>query len=278
MEKSLRPARWLTAMLCAIVASGALLGTDAAAEPARGSAPAGTVCDGDGQSGKRVQLIYVRGESDQDRYGEWAPQFQGFAGEIDNAIARAAGDTGGERHVRYVHGADCAPVVDNVVLPDGDMSTVDTIAEALRARGYDSADRNYLFWYERDACGLAFGGGGDDRPGEDNPYNEGRHFAALGTGCWTWQASGHELLHSLGAVQASAPHATSSGHCWDDEDIMCYDDGGIPDPPGAIQKICDGDENQIDCNKDDYFNVNPPADSYLATHWNVARNKFLIGA
>jgi hypothetical protein len=58
---------------------------------------------------------------------------------------------------------------------------------------------------------------------------------------------------------------------------MCYDDGGIPNPPGGLVKVCPGaPENQIDCGGDDYFHTNPAAGSYLATHWNVARSQFLV--
>ena len=107
-------------------------------------------------------------------------------------------------------------LITNVVIPQASMADVDTITDALVERGYDRSDRKYLYWYEADGCGLAWGNGGDDRPGEDNPHNAGPHYAALGTGCWTWQSSGHELLHTLGAVQSSAPNATEFGHCWDD--------------------------------------------------------------
>nr|HMN30431.1 Ig-like domain-containing protein [Caldilineaceae bacterium] len=56
---------------------------------------------------------------------------------------------------------------------------------------------------------------------------------------------------------------------------MCYSDA--PHFP-TVRYIC----NQyrftllLDCNHDDYFHTNPPAESYLATHWNVADSEFLL--
>ncbi|TDV57854.1 ricin-type beta-trefoil lectin domain protein [Actinophytocola oryzae] len=249
------------------------------APPAPSFGVTATICDGDGVSGKRVQAIYVRGDQQADRYGQFVGQFQTFADQIDQAFVEVAARTGGVRHVRFVTNAACRAVVDNVVIPQSSMSTVDTITAALKTRGYNRTDRKYLYWYENSGCGLAFGSGGDDRPGADNPYNAGPHYATLGTGCWSWQASAHELLHTLGAVQRSAPHSSAFGHCWDDEDIMCYDDGGLPNPPGGLVKVCPGaPENQIDCGNDDYFHLNPPAGSYLATHWNVANSQYLTGS
>ena len=78
----------------------------------------------------------------------------------------------------------------------------------------------------------------------------------------------------MGAVMCSSPNHTAYGHCTDDYDIMCYNDG-----PGTVLRIVCGDQaqdNRLDCNKDDYFNTNPPAGSYLATHWNTANNRFLL--
>ncbi|WP_328614010.1 ricin-type beta-trefoil lectin domain protein [Amycolatopsis sp. NBC_00355] len=245
---------------------------------AAAAAPLSTVCDGDGTSGKRVQALYVRGTGQADRYSQFAAQFQTFTSQIDDAFVEAAGRLGGGvRHLRYVTDSSCRATVANVTIAQGDMATVDTITNAIKAQGYNRADRKYVVWYDKDGCGLAFGNGGNDSPGANNPYNAGPHYATVGTGCWSWQATGHELLHTLGAVQGSAPHSTPYGHCWDDEDIMCYDDGGIPNPPGGLVKVCPGaPENQIDCGGDDYFNTNPPAGGYLATHWNVANSAYLI--
>ena len=242
------------------------------------AAPLSAVCDGDGTSGKRVQTLYVRGSTQTDRYSQFVAQFQTYASQIDDSFVEAAGRLGGGvRHVRYVTDSSCRATVANVTIAQASMANVDSITAAIQAQGYNRTDRHYIVWYDAAGCGLAFGAGGNDSPGSGNGYNSGPHYATVGTSCWSWQATGHELLHTFGAVQGSAPHATAFGHCWDDEDIMCYDDGGIPNPPGGLVKSCPGaPENQIDCNGDDYFNTNPPAGSYLATHWNVATSQYLI--
>jgi len=261
----------------AAMALGALLVQSGGIAAPTENRAAAAVCDGDGTSGKRVQALYVRGNGQADRYGQLVGQFQTFADQIDDIFVEAAGRLGGGvRHVRYVTDTNCRATVANVTIAQSEMATVDTITNAIKAQGYNRADRKYIVWFDKDGCGLAFGNGGNDSPGASNPYNAGPHYATVGTGCWSWQATGHELLHTLGAVQRSAPHSSAFGHCWDDEDIMCYDDGGLPNPPGGLQKVCPGaPENQIDCKGDDYFNTNPPAGSYLATHWNVANSAYL---
>ena len=179
-----------------------------------------------------------------------------------------------------MHDASCVATVTPVVLPRGSLADFGALFTALADAGYDRTDRKYLTFAESAAwCGLTGGGPGedDDRPGPENRYNSGPELATMGTACWGWAPAGHELLHALGAVLPGAPNATSGGHCWDDEDIMCYDDGGIPNPPGHLVKVCPGaPENQIDCEGDDYFNVRPPAGSWLANHWNVANSQYLI--
>jgi hypothetical protein len=54
---------------------------------------------------------------------------------------------------------------------------------------------------------------------------------------------------------------------------MCYADG----TPKSLVFACSSVyERLLDCGHDDYFSTNPPAGSYLATHWNTARNAFLV--
>jgi hypothetical protein len=90
----------------------------------------------------------------------------------------------------------------------------------------------------------------------------------------------HEMSHTMGAVQASAPNSTSAGHCTDGRDVMCYDDGS---PEGAFysDSVCNpgaiaGISRSFDCNNNDYFNPSPATGSYLDQKWNVFDSKYLV--
>jgi hypothetical protein len=83
----------------------------------------------------------------------------------------------------------------------------------------------------------------------------------------------HEGGHTLGAVQYDAPHCTGAAHCWDSNDIMCYDDGG---PFGSLfgtghncPSFIAWDCPWTDDVRDDYFSVAPTAGRYLDTKWNI---------
>ena len=117
----------------------------------------------------------------------------------------------------------------------------------------------------------------DDRPQATN-YNNGNapamfaSVSAMGN-CWVDTVAAHELLHTLGAVQDTAPNATHYGHCTDEWDVMCYRDG--QDTVELYYPCPKAHENLVDCNHDDYFSTNPPLGNYLRTHWNTATSAFL---
>ena len=250
--------------------------------PSSGTAAAGSVaCDGDGSSGKRTEVLYVRASDVTDRYPTLAASFRQWAANVDNAVNQSAAETGGSRRVRYVHDAGCNVLVTRVTLSSTGDDTFTNTKNELTARGFNRTDRKYLAFVDAYRyCGISqiyY----DDKPTADN-YSNGHpqvpgELSRVDAGCWGHSASveAHELIHVLGGVQTSAPHATSRNHCTDEYDRLCYNDGS----GAAVSVVCPSSHEALfDCRHDDYFSTAPAAGSYLATHWNTANNAFLIGA
>jgi hypothetical protein len=233
-------------------------------------------CEGDGVSGKRTQVIYARASDRPDRYNSYLASFRQWAAEADAIYQNSAAETGGNRRIRFVHDANCNLSIPSIQLsPAGDDAFANLVNE-LQAAGYNRSDRKYMIFIDSNAlCGWATMDL-DEQPGAANLNNGGPDYAATYAGCWGGRIAAHELMHNLGGVQLSAPHTSGGGHCVDEYDLMCYSDE--PNFP-PMQTICpdSGHDRIADCNHDDYFNTNPPANSYLATHWNAANNEFLIG-
>jgi hypothetical protein len=236
------------------------------------------VCDGDGQSGFRVQALFIHAADVANRYAQSMPSLRGWVAAADQIFQANAAQTGGTRNLRFVHDASCAPLIADVqVTAAGDDSFGATIREII-AQGYNRTDRIYLMFVDSTAagiCGIATMSG-DDRASDDNWNNDGPSYARIDAGCWSGSVAAHELMHNLGGVQDSAPHASGAGHCIDEYDIMCYRDSSTAPP---IQTVCANvgfNSTLLDCGFDDYFNANPAPGSYLANHWNPANSRFMI--
>ena len=249
-----------------------------ARQPNRGYLPAAVlpVCTGDGTTGPRVQLVYARPAGTPDRYDAYAASFQTWAAQIDAGVKESAEQTGGTRRIRYVHDASCIPTISRLVLTAPTANDFGVFASEVREAHNGRTDRRFLVWMEAASfCGLAEFGV-DDRPDWRNENNTGpSRVGRVDTGCWGIPgalAEGHELFHTLGAVQYSAPNSTGFGHCLDEIDRMC---GGDSSGKPVFMRCPDGREDLFDCNHDDYFHTHPPAGSYLATHWNTADSRFL---
>jgi hypothetical protein len=238
----------------------------------------GVWCTGDGTDGARVQAVYAVASDRIDRFADIAPLIATWAGQMDAVVNHSAGETGGERHIRFVTTSGCALDVAHVRLsPTGDDSLSNTITE-MRAMGLGRTDRKYVIWADATVyCGIGQVGGGDTAS-TSNSANSGPHYARVDSGCWARTdhlSEVHELMHTLGAVQNSAPHSTGGYHCTDESDLMCYRDSASA--PATTYPCPDAHEWLLDCNHDDYFHTAPPAGSYLDTHWNVATSVFLVG-
>jgi alpha-tubulin suppressor-like RCC1 family protein len=253
-----------------------------AATPAEVAAATAVPCYGNGTDGYRVQVIYARASNVADRYALLAGSFVQWSAAADEVARASAAETGGTRHFRYVTDAACNLVVNRVTLSATGDDNFDNTVNELAAMGYTRPDRKYLVYVDANVyCGIGeiyYDDSSNATPGSN--YNNGNTqvpgmVARVDNGCWGQAASveAHELMHNLGGVQPSAPHATPGLHCTDENDRMCYNDGS----GGLMQILCAllGGENRYDCNHDDYFSTNPAAGSYLATHWNTANSVFL---
>jgi hypothetical protein len=238
----------------------------------------GTSCTGNGNDGRRVQVMYVTEAGQLDRFNQINSLIQTYAADVDDTLALSAAKTGGNLRVRWVTAGDCSIWVQHVVLPAGSLSDIGTTANALSAAGFNDPNRKYLLFAEANVyCGIS------EAFQDDSPTNNANDTQAWGplvsrvdSSCWnspnTHSVAAHELMHSLGAVMSSAPNSTPGMHCTDESDVMCYVDGaGV-----VMRQVCPQDQERLyDCNNDDYFNTKPAAGSYLATHWDTARSSWL---
>jgi phage FluMu protein gp41 len=244
---------------------------------ASGSIP----CYGTGSDGYRVHVIYARASNVADRYAQYASSLVQWTAAVDGVVSASAAETGGTRHVRFLTDASCNLKIDRVTLSATGDDNLDNTVSELHSMGYNRTDRKYLVYTDANIyCGIGqiyLDDTADPTPGVN--ANNG-HLGVPGTvarvdnGCWGLadSAEAHELMHNLGGVQESAPHATNKLHCTDESDRMCYADGS-----GATltYPCATSHENRFDCNHDDYFSTSPPVSSYLATHWNTASSAFL---
>ena len=230
-------------------------------------------CIGDGRSGPRVQAIYARAKDRPNRYSTAVPLIAKFAAHADAYVNRSAAQVRSGRRIRFVT-ENCKLKVLKVTLSRrGDDSFGNTVRQ-LANKGFNRSNRKYLIWMDANVPGMCGIGSTmpDDRATLTNDNNTLTGFARIDRGCWGGGVEAHELFHTFGAVQNSAPHSNQAGHCFDEIDAMCYPDGS-----GVKMKVlCPSAlEWQLDCGHDDYFNPRPKAGTYLARKWNTARSRFL---
>lgn len=237
-------------------------------------------CTGTGTDGNRVQVLYAVEAGHPDRFDELHQALLSYVADVDDTFALSSRESG--RRVRWVTDGSCVPLVERVVVPSGTLARPDMVRlkMALRPLGFTNPDRKYLVFADAaELCGIA-DVYLDDRRSAANRNNGGvPMYARIDTPCWAVPPAGHstpahELMHTLGAVQPSAPNGTAFGHCTDERDAMCYADGDGQ----RVRKVCTqpDDEQLFDCNRDDYFDPHPhPTSTYLRTHWNTASSSFL---
>lgn len=241
-------------------------------------------CIGNGSDGQRVEVLYAYGPGATAASSSRVTEITRWVKQVEWTVFASADRLGGNRQVRWRTTSDCAPVITSVKLTSGAINDVGTMMDELSDLGYRRTDRSYLVFVRSSKyCGI--GTITRDDAASNNKADRTTGYARVDEPCWDAGDEGyhsvaaHELLHTLGAVQESAPHATRGGHCTDEHDLMCYDDG----TGGTIKTVCqdsssstkgagDANDRLLDCGGDDYFHPAPKSGSYLATRWNTARS------
>lgn len=256
----------------------------AADESAEAGTPRAVACIGNGTSGARVQAVYARASGRADRYAVLLPELRAAAADVSHLVNRSAAQTGGERHVRWqttkrAVDPTCQVDVARATVPADAATDFGGLVDSLAAQGFDRHDRKYVVWLDTatTTCSGIATHLDDDRPGQDNFNNTSVGYARVDDSCLDHGgvAETHELLHLLGAVQGSAPHASPEGHCTDEHDLLCYDEDGSGPFRTSVRCPSGSLERRLDCHDDDYFSTDPAPGSYLATHWNAADSRFL---
>lgn len=251
---------------------------DAGIESVSEAGPASRpLCIDDGQSGPRVQMVYVHRDDRASRLNELLPTFRRLVSEMDTIVDQSARQSGGSLRIRFVTNAQCQVDIATLAVPENAMSSFAGTTQQLAAAGYNAENRKYLIMADASSfCGVGtfLGGTRDDSGLADDPnttVHDFRGYARIDVPCWDAGTMIHELGHTMGAVQYSAPHTSGGAHCIDEWDVMCYSDS--PYKP-AMRTLCaEGAQDfRLDCNDDDYFSAQPAAGSYLDTHWNTARS------
>ena len=251
-------------------------GKDPAPPPITGDARAAEIGfqQGDAQrqpvcgSSNVQHVLYARSAGAANRIDEVRGTLQGVVRRI-NAVLNADSLASGGPTADYRVLCDGAGeiVVDGFIAGSSTFSQV--VADARRA-GFASDTADYLIFYDgvRDgACGTG-SYIADESLSEDNASNTGGGYALVFRDCWFTEIPMHEVGHTMGAVQYSAPHSTGTGgHCNQENDVMCYaPDGG--DRNQGVAQNCSG-LPRFDCGYDDYFDSAPELGEYLSTHWNL---------
>jgi hypothetical protein len=255
-------------------------------------------CPGDGRSGPRVRvLLGVPADTT-------APDPAATKSLLRQALYLAdanldAASTSVGQHYRFFCRHDRSVTITTVQLPaiGADTTyTFDDVTTGLTKQGFTKRSAIYATFVANIDCCYTYGGQGsmtsDDRANPSTNSNNGSfpRYSMIRLGA-TFDATTlalvfqHETGHNMGAVQNSAPHTSGAFHCYETNDIMCYNDAGPYFTDGGLLVSVCPDLSTVgmyvfDCGGDDYYNAAPAASTYLSDHWNVADSKWLtaVGA
>ena len=221
-----------------------------------GTGGSGGACTSD--SGNRLDIETVQLSQTAATYNADDNVFRTVTGELRSKLKAADS----HQRVNYVVYLDGIHPPDNLTAGQADLP-FDTTHGYTNSINQGRGGNGHLF-------ALVYGYGGTDFVGGDGEGSRRETFL-------------HEMSHTLGAVQDNAPHSSGAGHCFDEQDVMCYDDkgpyfvdgGGSGDLTDNANCTGLGFGEELDCNNDDYFKADPAPGDFVAQFWNEWDSVFL---
>lgn len=268
--------------------------------PAAADSSAPDLCAGDGVSGRRVRVYYGYPSDTPENASAYRTSIRQSVAMADASLDAQTPRAEGQHLRIHCRNGRRVTVGSIALLPIGgdNTFTFDDVIESLVSRvenGLGSANMDtprftYVVFVDNVTCCFGPAGQGtiywDDRADPDRNFNNrleaGPRFAVVelrGSTAADAFVFLHEVGHTIGAVQVSAPHSTGWGHCYTTVDVMCSADGG----PwfvggGTMVSVCAQPpvgQFTFDCEGGDYYEVDPAPGSFLARHWNTADSGWL---
>lgn len=254
--------------------------------------PRTDLCIGDGTSGSRFLVMYGYQSGTASNYNSTTiKKIRDKLGYADAYLMDSDGVY--TQRIRYV----CSDGVNADVVnlgeivdknKDGKLDYFE-IDDAVQADGYTTAtdnsgsgtirginhNRNYIVFADNTDTpygGAAYIGGYDNT----SPDTRGGIVADIRK--WRGETVLHEIMHTVGAVQSSAPRNYDGGHCKDELDILCND--GLSSTnycPNAETYHVDCGHNKVEQGAasagEDYWDPSG-GQYYLANYWNTSKSYF----
>ncbi|MEH1125314.1 RICIN domain-containing protein [Micromonospora sp. CPCC 206061] len=271
--------RLLAALVTAAASLAAMVSTVGGGASPAAAAPGGLAgappvsCVDDGTSGHRIQWLYAY-EPGTSRFAEREAGIRAAAWVVERNVNDSARRDGAERRLRYHTSrnryGECHVTIQQVQIPTG-MTNTGVWKETLRSLGYAAGNRIYMVVSEnfRSCAGVDNDNvGNDSTPSTNNLYNQRAIWATFEPACFNGHTVTHEFAHALGGVLPNAPNFVGGGHCSDGNETLCQVDAPTACPDPLAVRL-------LDCNRDDYFAVNPQG-SYLPTHFNAALHSLYL--
>ena len=224
------------------------------------------------------RVLYAYRQQDGSRLPSVVGQIRSSVRRMNAVLNEEALETGGiTADYKVLCDATGEIRVDSFVIASNGTS-FGAVVGAAQTAGFDDPNVDYTIFFDYDHpnyCGVGsftF----DETAGAGNANNTGGDYGVSQVDCWNGVTPMHENAHNQGAVQFNAPYSSEAAHCYDENDVMCYADGGSGIPPSGLEQRCT-DRLYFDCGHDSYFNADPDPGEYLATNWNMGSpaNRFI---